>query len=108
MALHIEYDLRERTRLVSYSGCLPWVNESQCFTYLIYKVHEISSNNRVSLIIKSGIYAEILTSNDAWWAEHVMLNASHTILPEMLVLQMQLNNLRCVSVRGRGERMVFY
>jgi len=64
MALPIEYDLRERTRLVSYSGCSPWVNESQCFTYLIYKVHEIPSNNRVSLIIKSGIYAEILTSND--------------------------------------------
>ena len=64
MALPIEYALRERTRLVSYSGCLPWVNESQCFTYLIYKVHEISSNNKMSLIIKSGIYAERLTSND--------------------------------------------
>ena len=60
----------------------------------------IPSINRVSLVIKSGIYAEILTSNDAWWAEHVMLNASHTILPEMLVLQMQLNNLRCVERGG--------
>ena len=75
MALPIEYALRERTRLVSYSGCLPWVNESQCFTYLIYKVHEISSNNKMSLIIKSYIYAERLTSNDkllfcdAWWRE---------------------------------------
>ena len=46
-------------RLVSTnSRCLLWVNESQCFTYLIYEVPD--SNNRVSLVSKRGIYAEIL------------------------------------------------
>ena len=64
----------------------------------------IPSINRVSLVIKSGIYAEILTSNDklllcyACWADHLMLNASQDTFfkPDMFVLQMKLDNLRCL------------
>ena len=74
----------------------------------------IPNSRRVSLVIKSGIYAEIyslqITSSvcDAWWTKHVILNASHITFfqPGMLVLQLQLDNV-CVWVgEGVNKRTV--
>ena len=104
MALPIEFALCERTRLVSsYSGCLSWVNESQCFTYLIC---EVPDSNRAGVVIKSGVYAKILTLNDELHCWCMMGRACNAeciptyicFQPDRLVLQMQLNSLRCVCV----------
>ena len=76
----------------------------------------IPSCNRVSVVIKSGVYAKILTLNDELHCWCMMGRACNAeciptyicFQPDRLVLQMQLISLRCVCVCVGEGGMVFY